>query len=385
MSLEDLTADLNTATFWREFTYAETWFNPRPKLRVELADGIVLLGSVAYVFQLKERTGASDDPETERKWFQNKVLSKATKQIRDTVRYLAEHEEISLTNAQGHSVEVRGAVLTDIKKLVIFRGGNALPEDCWSMKYHVSDTAGFIHIIAAHDYLGILDKLRVPNDVRLYLEYREQVLPQLRKAGVIVEEPDIMVGFLHEEDLPVPGSIEKLRGFVQDLETFDLTPVLSELLTHIQNPNKNNDYYAILLEFARCSRSVWREFKVRLVKSLEACNAGEFCRPFRFTVPANDCTFMIAPLDPKWPTSGTDGERMRTGALVMFTEAAKYAAKTTRAVGLLVSKDGDAVCLDWCLIDHRWVEDGRLRDFLAETNLFREVKERNVDSFFFRR
>lgn len=385
MTLEELTSELNTATFWREFTYPETWFNPRPQQRVELADGIVVLGDLAYVFQLKERTNPTDDPEAERRWFKDKVLRKATKQIRDTVGYLSDNEKIALTNAQGHSVGIYGSDLVDIKKLVIFQGSKALPEDCWATKYHVSETVGFIHVIAAHDYLGILDKLRVPNDIRLYLEYREQVLPRLREARVTVEEPDILVGFFQEDELPTPGSIERLRGFVQDLEAFDLTPILSQLLTHIQNPNSNRDYYNILLEFSRCSRSVWREFKKRLVKSLEACRAGEFCRPFRFHVPADDCTFMIAPLDPQWPASGAEGERVRTGALALFTEAAKYDAKTTRAVGLLVSKDGEEVCLDWCLIDSPWEEDEKLRHFIADTGIFREVKERNVDSFYFRR
>jgi hypothetical protein len=384
MTLETLTAKLNTSTFWKEFTYSETWFNPRSKVRVELADGNVLSGTLGYIFQLKERTGATEDPEAERKWFHNKVLGKATKQIRDTIRYLSEQDSIRLTNAQGHSVDVRGAELTDIKKVIVFAGSRSLPRDCWETQYYVSNTAGFVHIIAAHDYICILDTLRVPNDIRLYFDYRESVLPRLREDGMIVEEPDIIVGFLSEADLPVPGSKEKLRTFIQDLDAFDLTPILGDLLAHIQTPNPNNEYYRILLEFARSSRSVWREFKLRLVKSLNACRAGDFCQPFRFTVPDNDCTFMVAPLDPDWPSTGQEGQRMRTGALVMFTEAAKYAAHTTRGLGLLISKDGQAIHLDWCLVDHPWETNPKLEEFLATTNLFREVKERKVDSFFFR-
>jgi hypothetical protein len=123
----------------------------------------------------------------------NKVLGKATKQIRDSIGYLSEHESIQLTNARGHTIEVRGADLNDIKKVIVFSGSNALPCDCREMQFHVSNTAGFIHIISAHDYLGVLDKLRVPNDIRLYFEYREAVLPRLRELGTVVEEPDIMI------------------------------------------------------------------------------------------------------------------------------------------------------------------------------------------------
>jgi hypothetical protein len=67
MTLEEFTARLNSSTFWKEFTYSETRFSPRPKQQVELADGIVLIGSLAYIFQLKERTGATEDPEAEGK------------------------------------------------------------------------------------------------------------------------------------------------------------------------------------------------------------------------------------------------------------------------------------------------------------------------------
>ncbi|NKJ38731.1 hypothetical protein [Rhizobium sp. SG570] len=384
MTLEEFTAQLNSATFWKEFTYSETWFYPRPKDKVELADGIVLIGPLAFVYQLKERTDATDDPETERRWFNNKVLGKATKQIRDSLGYLADNDSITLRNAQGHTVDVKGPELTDIHKIIIFSAAEALPADCWQTQFYVSNTAGFIHVLAAHDYLGILDKLRVPNDIRLYFEYRQSVLPRLREQGTKVEEPDIMVAFLTERDLPEPGSKERLRAFVQDLDAFDLSPILGDLAAHIQKPNDDNNYYCILLEFARSSRLVWREFKIRLVKALEASRAAEPIKPFRFTWPENDCTFMVTAMDPDWPSTGPDGERMRMGALAMFTAAAKYDAKSTKGVGLLISKDGEHINLDWCLVDGSYEHDSKIENVLSGGDLFRPVSERMVDNFYFR-
>lgn len=383
MTLEDFTTQLNANTFWKEFTFSETRFFPRPKQQVELADGIVKIGSLALVFQLKERTEETSDPEAERQWFRRKVLRKATNQIKDSVRYLAEHEEIRLTNARGHEIPVKGADLQDVKKIVVFLPGRSLPADCWETKFHVSATAGFIHIVAAHDYLGILDKLRVPDDVRLYFEYRESVLPQLREAGVVVEEPDIMVAFLSETDLPEPGSIEKLRAFVQDVGGFDLSYIMRDLQSHIVNPERSTDYYRIMEEFARVPRSIWREFKRRLVVSLEASKAGTPRRPFRFAFPMTDCTFMVASMDPDWPVIGEDGIRMRTNAVELFTQAAKYDLKTRIGVGLLISKDGDHFLLDWCLIDEPWSTNAKLEDLLS-TPLFGPARERVVDSYHFR-
>jgi hypothetical protein len=141
---------------------------------------------------------------------------------------------------------------------------------------------------------------------------------------------------------------------VQDLDAFDLSPILGELAAHMVKRDEDNDYYRILIEFARSSRSVWREFKLRLVKALCAAKSAEAIKPFRFTWPENDCTYMVAAMDPDWPSSGPDGERMRMGALAMFTEAAKYDARSTKAIGLLIWKDGEHVNLDWCLVDREW-------------------------------
>ncbi len=384
MTLEDFVAQLNATTFWREFTFSETRFFPRPTEQVELADGIVKIGSLVLVFQLKERAGETSDPDTERQWFRRKVLRKASDQIKASLRYLAENEEIRLINGRGHEVVVKGADLQDIKKIVVFLPGSSLPEDCWETKFRVSGTAGFIHIVEASDYLGILETLRVPDDVRLYFEYREVVLPRLQEAGVVVEEPDIMFAFLSEKDLPESRSIEKLRGFVQDLDAFDLSNIMQNLEHHIVNPESSTDYYRIIEEFARVPRSIWREFKARLVSCLEASKTGKACRRFRFAFPRTRCTFMVANMDPDWPVTGVDGMKLRTNAVVMFTQAAKYDLKTQLGVGLLISKDGEYFQLDWCVVDEPWVVNGKMESLLATIPMFGPVCEKMVDSFVFR-
>lgn len=55
MTLEQFTAELNASMFWKEFTFSQTKFSPRPKEEVELADGIVRIGSLAYVLQCARR------------------------------------------------------------------------------------------------------------------------------------------------------------------------------------------------------------------------------------------------------------------------------------------------------------------------------------------
>src|SRR3546814_18253518 len=85
-----------------------------------------------------------------------------------------EHPEIRIVNERGHAFDIRRQELTDIIKIVTYLPGDALPEECWHSRHYISRTAGFIHVIAAHDYLGVLEKLRVPEDIRRYFAYRER-------------------------------------------------------------------------------------------------------------------------------------------------------------------------------------------------------------------
>lgn len=302
----------HSQAFWQEFTFARSKFSPQPGQELELADNFVWLDDFAFALQLKQRTEASSDPDRERNWFKKKVLTNGTRQIRDTLRFLKAHDRIQLTNERGHEFDVRGSTLTDVTKIIVYFGSKALPEDCWQTRHHVSGTAGSIHVVAAHDYLGIVETLRVPKDIRDYFAYRQEVVLQLRDKSV--HEPDIMGSFVRNELRPTPTSRNHLRSFVQDVQAFDLSFLIGRLHDHIQNGDGSQDYYQIMLEFARVPRSVWREVRTRFDLCFQAAKKAEFVAPFRFAFPGSSCTFMIAALDPKLPSAGVDGQRIRIGA-----------------------------------------------------------------------
>jgi len=367
MTLEEYIAKLNALAFWKEFTFSQNKFAPQPGKELELVDNLVWLGNYAFLLQLKERKDETEDAEVERSWFRRKVLGKATRQVRDTLRFLGEHATIRVTNERGHAFDIQGADLSDITKIVVFLGGRALPEDCWHTQSHTSRTAGFIHILAAHDYLGVLEKLRVPEDIRRYFSYREAIVQKLGDAGVVAGEPDIMGAFLGEQDIPAPNSREILRRFVQDLDAFDLSRLIGNLHDHIQRSEQPYDYYRIMLEFAQVPRSVWREIKARFTKSLEAVQERKFTQPFRLTFPATGCAFMIAPLDPELPATGLEGEKIRVTGLQNLTYAAMYDTKVSKGVGLVISKDGEYFQIDWALLNIPWKQDPEMDTMLAKS------------------
>lgn len=380
MTLEEYIAQLNSLAFWREFTFAKNTFSPRPGSELELADNFVWFGDRAYILQLKQRDKLTGNPDSERSWFKKKVLKKATSQIRDSLQYLDKNAQIGITNQQGHRFEIERTSLVTVTKIVVYLPAPELPEDCWQTRYHVSKSSGdFIHILASNDYLGILEKLRVPEDISRYFAYREKVTPKLRADGVTLEESDIMGAFLNEEDIPTPQSHQILYRLVQDLNAFDLSGILGDLHKHIKRTDNPYDYYKILREFARVPRSVWREVKLRVVRSLEITNEKRFEQPFRLSDPYSDCTFMIAPLDPELPATGPE----RVTELSNLTSVAKYLAKTSKCIGILISRDGDFVQIDWCLIEAPWQPKPELEEWLSEANPFRAVTMRSVDGFLF--
>ena len=384
MTLEDYIANLNRLAFWREFTFARNRFSPPSGSELELADNLVWFGRRAYILQLKQRDEPTDNPAAERSWFQKKVLKKATSQIRDSLRFLDENHHIGITNERGHRFDIQRDALTQITKVVVYLPGPALPEDCWQTRYHVSQTVGFIHIVAANDYLGILETLRVPEDIARYFAYREEVTPSLKASGIEFGEDDIMGAFLSEEQVPTPQSHEKLSYLLQDLDAFDLSSLLGNLHDHINRADKPYDYYQILQEFAQVPRSVWREVKLRFMKSLDVARDGQFILPFRLTYLETNCTFMIAPLDPDLPATGPEGEKVRVTGLQNFTSAAMYLAKSSKGIGIVISRDGEYFQIDWCLIDMPWEPDPEMERRLSENNPFRAVSEKSMDSFLFK-
>jgi hypothetical protein len=383
MTLEDFTAQLNGSTFWKEFTFSQNQFSPRPGEEVELADNVVWLGETAFVIQMKERERPTDDPEVERRWFKNKVRGKAISQIKDSIGFLQEHESISITNGRGRRYEVRGADIRHLEKIVLYAAGPSLPGECKAISYHVSETAGFVHIFDRNDYSLVVKTLAVPEEIRRYLECRQKVLLTLAEARTSVVEADVLAAYLSDEELPSPLSHKALARLVDDAEQTDISPIMNRLADHIQNPNDSSDYSRILLEFAKLPRSAWRAAKERLDLSIEMAKGERFERPYRFYFPATDCSFMFSPFVPGKPTTGPEGEQARTTGLQNLTSIAKYLSKAGKGVGVLVSKDGDHLHLDWCLIEEAWEIAPELDAHLATNNLFGSVREKKIDGYYF--
>ena len=177
MAFADELAALNEWHFFREFTYSRNTFQPVPNQEVELADNLIWLGDLLIAYQLKEREVVPDaNAETEKRWFERKVLKLATRQVRDTLGYLKGTERIEVQNHRNRSFSLEFASVREFHKLVVYLPHASLPEEYRRIKHHRSQTAGVIHIIPAQDYMGIVRNLLTPIEVAEYLSFREGLI-----------------------------------------------------------------------------------------------------------------------------------------------------------------------------------------------------------------
>lgn len=374
MNLEQYISRLNGVAFWREFTFSKNKFKPDTTTELELADNLVWFDKHAFIIQLKQREAAAVDPDAERSWFKKKVIRRATDQIRDSLRFLNQYKSIRIQNDLDHYFEIRNTDAMDKTKIIIYLNQNTLPDDCVFTHFYISKEAGFVHVLAAHDYLGILEKLRVPEDIRRYFIYRQEVTQKLLNLNILVSEADIMGGFIYNEELPSPNSKEYLRRFVQDLNQSRSLKLMTNLHNHIKSMKNPYEYYKIMLEFSRLPRSVWREIDLRVGIIYSAVENKKFQIPLRVTFEDSDCAFMIAGLDPELPSTGDEGEKLRIRGLTKLTHLAMYDAKVSKGIGILISRDAEFIQIDWCYDSFQWSFDADLSSSLVSSNPFLETK-----------
>ncbi|MBT3360487.1 MAG: hypothetical protein HN403_12755 [Rhodospirillales bacterium] len=384
-TLEQFIAQLHSLAFFEEFTFSANNFSPTPREELELADNLIWFGNFLAILQLKERNPNDEIDETsEQTWFTRKVIKKATKQVRDSLRYLDEHERIQITNERGHVFDIARAALDDVVKLVVYLPGKILPSECRQTKHHESRTAGFIHIIHANDYLEICRTLRIPADIVDYFRHRQMVIEKFGAEATSVPEA-LMMGHYLSGNVDSPPSMEfhpHLMALQQDEDAFDISGILRSIHDHIESSEDPYDYYRILQEFAKLSRSAWRLAKERFVLCVEKTAKGEFTLPYRFAVPETGCGFVFIPIDsenvakPGWPERRLNGLRN-------FTYAHMYDQKLDKCVGVSISKEGDSFAIYWCLLEIPWERDEEMDRRLAENYPFRKVQEKAVHSFKF--
>lgn len=382
MTLETHLARVNQNIFYKEFSFSRNQFSPRQETQLEFADHVIWLDDLLITFQLKERElSGHHTRETEVKWYEKKVIGLATSQIRDTLNYLGSYEEINIRNEKGHVFNVVSSKLNEPINVVSYSAHDLLPQEYKRRKYHLSSSAGFIHLIPIDDWVGICQSLITPAEIREYLEFRKKISTEHKEKVNSLPEQALMGQFLYGTLDLAPGIdfLKYLELFDKTRAEFDLSHILRIFADRIVkiievSPGKGGDerhqYYQILKELAKLNRNELREFKFRYELCIEDCKNKRFTLPYRVTFPRTGCGFVFLTVKPQDVAATVN-------ALKGFTAAHKYDQKLNRCIGVSFFRDGEFFDIGWCYIDAEWAYDSQMEYNLKVCFPFRSVKEEN--------
>ncbi len=370
--VDDFVAELNAHRFLKEFSFRRNAFTRPGVGTLEVADHVVWLSDLLFVFQLKQREGKSSAVST---WISKQVLKEATRQIRGTLSLVTAPDAVPITNDRGDTFDFRHAQGAHVFKLVVFR----LPEVRVSVlgpRYHVSRTAGFIHILNWPDYSRIVRTMITPIELADYLAFRETLLPATK---VIPSEEALLGQYLLDKQDAEPDErfAGALDAFIDEYDKFDLNWFLDGMAARTYfatgGPRSN---YLILQELAKLHRTELGHLKQRLFLALDAARDNRFELPYRFVAPRTDCGFLILPLT-------QDRVPQRLDGLRVFTLVAKYDQRTSRQVGISIAREGKEFLIDFAFVEGPWVFDAELESRLRDSYPFRQLQSHRLARYHF--
>lgn len=356
---EDYISNINSNIFFREFTFKKNTFKQNQSSEFELADNIVWLDDILLIFQIKEKENGDGDL---KKWFRNKVLNKAVKQIKDTHKYLATHEEIIIENEKGLKKNILESKHIIPNNIIIYSSHQEFAEEDRFQKFYRSSEVGLIHLFHTEDYYWICRYLITPAEVKEYLDFRERLYKKFETHLNSLPEQYVMGHFLNtlETDHLEARYIESLKTIKPDEASFDISYLIENFDKNITHTNPM-DYYPIIAEIAKLNRRELGEFKKRFIKAIEQCKEEDFVPPYRIYVPATDCAFIFIRLP----------EKLKNQWQIPLHKCSlvhKYESQAKKCVGVVVYSADNQIGMQWLMADFEWSYDANMESLVEDTN-----------------
>ncbi len=378
---EKIVAFINTNVFFKEFSFSRNEFTtPDGKSELQLADNVIWLDNILFIYQIKDRNVEADGDEV--KWFVNKVQKKAVKQIKGTLEYFTEYKNITITNERGHSINISEANPENAKKIIVYTSTEALPEEKRYLKFHRSKTAGLIHLFHSDDYGGVCRFLFTPSEIAEYLSFRETLYEKHEQELNSLPEQYVLGHFLESTDTDNIDLtyLENLKKMIKNESEFDVSIIINLFQERIVKIGSDNDYYLIIKEIAKLDRAELKEFKLRFKLSLEKAKSQTFSLPYRISSIRTNCGFVFIPLEYK-------NSNVWQNALFNFTYAHKYERKNFKCIGMIVCYDLKKKFYDinWSYVESEWSFNKEMEKLLKENNPFRNVSLKKTNKYHFKK
>jgi len=365
---QNIVTTISSAVFFKEFTFDKNNFFPVDGTK-ELADNLLWLDDLLFVIQVKERNKKAIKLEQdENKWFQNKILNEAKKQIKKSVEFFTRHKEIKIKNVRSRLIDVSPASFSKINKLIIYMPNSSLMSDQYkSMKFYESQDVGNIHIFNLEDYTWICKFLITPTELDEYLNFREKLYIKHKQIVTLYPEQYILGHFLNTNDETTLREeyLETFGKLKNDVDDFDVSGMLNNFLENLKNEEQKSStfYYSIIKEIAKLKRYELLEFKKRFTQMLRDTEAQETSLPYRFTNSRTKCGFVFIPLP-------VDKIEYWENALFNFIEIYKYKRKLNKCLGVVAYKSGDYFDLNWGFIEEKWIFNKDLEEAVKQEEEF---------------
>ncbi len=364
-------AKLNSTYFFKEFSFSSTKFKENNRgEELELADNVVWLDDLLLITQIKERNKSNDG--NIENWFARKVLRKAVKQIKDTIKYFEKYNDISIKNEKGHLLNVTEAIKNAPIKLIAYHCDESLSEKNRFLKFYQSKDVGLIHLFHIEDYNGICNILITPFEIKDYLNFRELLYSRHKDILNIYPEQYILGHYIETTDVSEinPKYIENLTNLVHDESDFDVSFIIENFKEKIRLKPDKLEYYSIIKEIAKLNRSDLRAFKERFNFVIDKAKNQEFTLPTRMTSLNSNCGFIFTVLEYK------QKNRWKT-ALTNFIEAHKYDQRLNKTIGMVVyfNPNDKYFDINWGLVEFEWEYNKEFEELLKDNFPFRPVKK----------
>lgn len=367
---------INSNLFFKEFTFSRNDFTSKNGNQVQLADNVVWLDNIFFVYQIKERDINAIGSEDE--WFKNKVLKKAKNQIKGTLKYFDEHKTIEIENERGHKLNIAKANTLLLKKIIIYNSTSKLSDALRLLKFYVSKEIGLIHLINIADYNSVCRFLHTPAEIHEFLSFREELYGKHEQELNSLPEQYILAHFLEttQAETIELSYLDNLVELENNISDFDISFIIENFQNRIIKIGEDKDYYLIIKELAKLDRAELREFKIRFDYSIKNAESQTFVIPYRMTSVSTGCGFVFIPMLFK------DWEHW-SSALSNLTQAHKYEQKLTKCIGMIVchNKKEKFYDINWSYIEFDWVFDKELDRMLKENFPFREANLKQINRY----
>lgn len=366
---------VNSHFFFDEFTFSNTEFvNQNSNQQLEFADHIIWLDYLLFIIQIKERRITENS--SSEKWFNNKILNKAVKQVKSTHFYLDQLADINIENNKGHKRNLSEAKDSQRINLIVYFPGEKFQDELRQKKFYLSTEIGNIHLLHKEDYQWICRYLITPSEVSEYFAFRENLFV---KHGILIDqlpEQYVLGHFLETLDIDVLNAryIKNLDKVNLSNHTFDISYLIDHFNESVINKKYPTEYYPIIQEIALLNRSYLKEFKIRFERTIEMIKDGKDVLPFRFYSEKTDCSFVFIPIS-------TDLRMHWENMLGNMTYAHKYDMKSQRAVGVTMFYSAEKeINMRWCYLEFQHEFNFKIDYLLRTSNPFREVKGKEINN-----